>query len=131
MNLSLNLQDVSQIAIGGFALAVPISFSEEAWKLGESLPMLNLLLLFLLSIIFLSFYTYEGVFQSKIKNRISVFIFRIFISYFITLFIVCLVLITINKFPVLSEPIIAFKRLIVISMPASMGAIVVDSFDKE
>ena len=32
---------------------------------------------------------------------------------------------------VLSEPLVAFKRVVVISMPASMGAIVVDSFDKE
>jgi hypothetical protein len=30
-----------------------------------------------------------------------------------------------------AEPAIAIKRLIVITMPASMGAIVVDSFDKE
>lgn len=31
--LNFNLEDASQIAIGSFALAVPISFSEEAWRL--------------------------------------------------------------------------------------------------
>jgi hypothetical protein len=31
----------------------------------------------------------------------------------------------------ITEPIIAIKRLIIITMPASMGAIIVDSFDKE
>jgi hypothetical protein len=36
-----------------------------------------------------------------------------------------------DKFPLLTEPAIALKRLIVITMPASMGAIIVDSFDKE
>lgn len=66
-----NLEDMSQIMIGAFALAVPVSFSEEAWNLGPSLP------------------------------------------------------------PLISEPIIAIKRLIVITMPASMGAIIVDGFDKE
>lgn len=30
--LHFNLEDASQIAIGAFALAVPISFSEEAWR---------------------------------------------------------------------------------------------------
>ena len=30
MNLNFNLEDASQVAIGAFALAVPISFSEEA-----------------------------------------------------------------------------------------------------
>lgn len=131
MNLSLNLEDISQIVIGAFALAVPISFSEEAWKLGESLPTVNLMFLFVLSVVFLSFYTYEGVFQAKIKNRFAVFVFRIIIAYIITAVIVCLVLVSINKFPMITEPIIAMKRLIIISMPASMGAIVVDSFDKE
>lgn len=131
MILSLNFEDISQIAIGSFAIAVPISFSEEAWKLGESLPIINLIFLFCLSMVFLSFYTYEGVFQAKIKNRTLVFIFRIFIAYIITAVIVGLVLISINKFPILSESLVALKRLVVISMPASMGAIVVDSFDKE
>jgi len=30
-NLNLNFEDIGQIIIGAFALAVPISFSEEAW----------------------------------------------------------------------------------------------------
>jgi len=72
-DLRFNLEDLSQIAIGSFALAVPISFSEEAWRFGETLP----------------------------------------------------------KFPILTDPLIALKRMIVITMPASMGAIIVDSLDKE
>ena len=59
------------------------------------------------------------------------FIIRIIIAYLIAALIVALILISLNKFPVITEPIIAFKRLIVITMPASMGAIIVDSFDKE
>jgi hypothetical protein len=41
------------------------------------------------------------------------------------------VLFCLDKLPLLEDPWISFKRIIVISMPASMGAIVVDSFDKE
>ena len=44
MNLSFNLEDASQVVIAAFALAVPVSFSEEAWKLGVTLPLTNLLL---------------------------------------------------------------------------------------
>lgn len=131
MNLSFNLEDASQVAIGAFALVVPISFSEEAWKLGETLPFANLLLLFVLSVIFLSFYTYESVFQADIKYRIPVFLIRIVIAYLIAALVVSLVLIALDKFPLLTEPVIALKRLIIITMPASMGAIIVDSFDKE
>ncbi len=131
MNLSFNLEDASQVAIGSFALAVPISFSEEAWRIGETLPLTNLFLVFVLSVTFLSFFAYESVFQGNIKYRIPVFVGRIIIAYLIAAFVVGLVLLSLNKFPLLTEPAIAFKRLIVITMPASMGAIIVDSFDKE
>lgn len=131
MNLSFNREDASQVAIGSFALAVPISFSEEAWKLGETLPLVNLALIFALSVIFLSFFAYESVFQGNIKYRIPIFISRIFIAYFIAACVVALVLLSLDKFPVISDPVIALKRLVIITMPASMGAIIVDSFDKE
>jgi uncharacterized membrane protein len=131
MNLSFNLEDASQVAIGAFALAVPISFSEEAWRFGETLPLGNLLFVFVLSVAFLSFFAYESVFQGNVKYRIPIFICRIFIAYFIAALVVALVLFALNKFPLTTEPVVALKRLVVITMPASMGAIIVDSFDKE
>jgi uncharacterized membrane protein len=48
-----------------------------------------------------------------------------------TAVVVALVLFCLNKLPLLDQPWLAIKRIIVITMPASMGAIVVDSFDKE
>ncbi|WP_158155744.1 DUF2391 family protein [Vibrio alginolyticus] len=131
MSSHFNLEDASQVLVGAFALAVPISFSEEAWRLGESLPMANLLMLLSLSVIFLSFFAYQSVFQSHIKNRVSVFIFRVVIAYLIAAVVVALVLFCLDKLPLMNEPLVAIKRVIVITMPASMGAIVVDSFDKE
>lgn len=130
-NLRFNLEDVSQIIIGSFALAIPISFSEEAWKLSETLHFPNLLMLLLLSLCFLGFYTYQSIFQGDIKHRKIAFVFRVFIAYLIAFIVVSLILFSINKFPIIDETIIAIKRVIVISMPASMGAIIVDGFDKE
>lgn len=131
MNLSINSEDISQIAIGAFALAVPISFSEEAWRMGETLPLFNLLIVFMLSITFLGIYAYYSVFQGMISKRYRIFFIRIIIAYFIAALVVALVLLALNKFPMIDEPLIAIKRLILITMPASMGAIVVDGFDKE
>jgi uncharacterized membrane protein len=131
MNMSFNLEDVGQVAIGSFALAVPIAFSEEAWKLGETLPLMNLSMVFILSIAFLSFFAYESVFQANIKYRIPVFISRIIFAYLIAAIVVSLVLFSLDKFPILTDTYVALRRLIVVTMPASMGAIIVDSFDKE
>lgn len=131
MKYSFNFEDASQIFVGSFALAVPISFSEEAWRLGETLPILNLLMLFSLSVVFLTLYTYESVFQRSVSTRKFVFALRIVVAYLITALVVMLVLFCIDKLPLFSEPLVAIKRVVIISMPASMGAIVVDSFDKE
>ncbi len=131
MKFSFNMEDASQVCVGAFALAVPISFSEEAWQLGVSLPLPNLLLLMCLSLSFLGIYAYQSVFQRDIQHRISVFIFRIIIAYLLAAVVVGMVLLALDKLPLLEEPILSLKRIIVITMPASMGAIVVDSFDKE
>ncbi|AIY66678.1 DUF2391 family protein [Pseudoalteromonas piratica] len=128
---SFNFEDIVQICVGAFALAVPISFSEEAWQLAETLPLTNLLLLLCLSLTFLTLYTYQSVFQRNINTRRFLFITRIVVAYLITFFIVSLVLLSIDKLPFVSDPLIALKRVVVISMPASMGAIIVDGFDKE
>ena len=130
-SLRFNLEDASQIIIGAFALAIPISFSEEAWKLSTTLPFFNLCLLLFLSILFLSFYTYQSIFQADIKYKKTAFIFRVFIAYFIAFLVVSLILLAINKLPIFDDTILAIKRIIIISMPASMGAIIVDGFDKE
>ena len=131
MSKSFNLEDAGQIFVGAFALAVPISFSEEAWQLGESLPTANLALLFLLSCLFLSIYAFESVYQRNINGRVMEFISRIVIAYILTIMVVALVLLCIDKLPLLDSPLVALKRVIVSAMPAEMGAISVDGFDKE
>ena len=131
MSKSFNLEDAGQIFVGAFALAVPISFSEEAWQLGESLPTTNLALLSLLSCLFLSIYAFESVYQRNISGRVLEFVLRITIAYILTMMVVALVLLCIDKLPVLDSPLVALKRVIVLTMPASMGAIIVDGFDKE
>lgn len=131
IKLYFNSEDASQIGIGAFAMSMPIAFTQEAWSMAETLPLGNLFLLGVLSLFFLTIYTYFSLFQSDIKQRVASYIIRIILAYLITLFVVFLILIALNKFPLIHEPALAFKRLIIIAMPASLGAIIVDSFDKE
>lgn len=131
MQLSLNGEDIAQIVVGASVLAVPISFSEEAWTAAIDLPLPNLMLVFILSIAFLALYAHQSLFQASVKNRKFVFVFRVFIAYLLTTLVVAVVLLSLDKLPLMSEPVVALKRIILVAMPASMGAIVVDSFDKE
>jgi uncharacterized membrane protein len=130
-NWNFNWEDASQVMIGAFTLGVPISFSEEAWRMGETLAAANLLMLSIMSLVFLSLYTHQVVFQGNVRRRIAAYLLRILLAYGLTLLVVGLILIALNKFPIGDEPIVALKRLLIIAMPASMGAIIVDSFDKE
>ncbi|GAA5646072.1 hypothetical protein VPR01S_05_02260 [Vibrio proteolyticus NBRC 13287] len=131
MKISFNMEDAGQVFVGAFALAVPISFSEEAWQLGETLPFANLLMLMSLSTVFLGIFAYQSVFQQNVHKRVLAFALRIILAYLITAFVVALVLMCLDKLPLMVDPITSLKRIVVITMPASMGAIVVDSFDKE
>jgi uncharacterized membrane protein len=126
-----NLEDIIQVVVGASALSVPVAFSEESWNLGRTLPAYNIILLIVLSLLFVNLYSFQIIFQGNIRHRISTFISRTIIDYCITLIIVFIVLSALNRMPILSEPVVAIKRIFILSFPASMGAVVVDSFDKE
>ncbi len=127
----IDFEDLSQVIIGSTVLSVPIAFTEEAWNLSKTIPFLNLGIIVLLTLIFIGLYAWKGIFQGKVKNRMATYIKRVLIDYGVTLIVVIIVLFALNKLPLFSDPLIAIKRIIIIAFPASMGAIVVDSFDKE
>ncbi len=128
---TINSEDIVQIAVGASALTVPVAFSEESWKLSETLPFVNIIVLFILSLLFIGVYSYYGIYQGNVKHRYFHFILRVLINYCITFIIVFIILVALNRMPISDEPIIAIKRIILLSFPASMGGVIVDGFDKE
>ena len=126
-----NSEDIMQVIVGASALSVPVAFSEESWNLSRTLPLQNTVLLILLSLLFINLYSFYGIFQKNIRQRTSIFIYRTFIDYAVTVTVVFIILLALNRMPLLSEPLVAVKRVLILSFPASMGAVVVDSFDKE
>lgn len=127
----INTEDIIQVIIGSAALTVPIAFSEESWKLSETLPILNIIVLIFLSLLFISLYSIQGIFQGQIKHRLSHYAFRIVIDYGVSLFVVFIVLFALNRMPIFDDTMIAIKRIIILAFPASMGGVIVDGFDKE
>jgi hypothetical protein len=128
---STNFEDIIQVIVGASALSVPVAFSEEAWDLGRTLPISNILFLVVISLLFINLYSIHNIFQGEVRHRVIPYILRTGIDYTVTVFVVCVVLLALDHLPLLTEPLIAVKRIIILSFPASMGAVVVDSFDKE
>lgn len=131
VDLYFNSEDASQIAIGAFAMSMPIAFTQEAWRMAESLPTMNLAFLGLLSLLFLTLYTYYSLFQGDVERRIISYVVRIVTAYLITLVVVASVLFSLDKLPLITDTVVALKRIVIIAMPASLGAIIADSLDKE
>ena len=128
---SINSEDIIQVVVGASALTVPEAFSEESWRLSETLPLFNIIILLLLSLLFIGLYSIQGIFQGNVKHRYYDLILRTLVDYGVTLIVVFIILFALNRMPFLDEPIIALKRIILLSFPASMGGVIVDGFDKE
>lgn len=126
-----NFEDVIQVIVGASALSVPVAFSEEAWDLGRTLPLTNVIFLIVISLLFINLYSIHNIFQGNVRDRLFTYLSRTAIDYAVTVLVVCIVLLVLNHLPILTEPMVALKRVVILPFPASMGAVVVDSFDKE
>ncbi len=123
--------DLLQILIGASILAIPVGFTEETWALGENLPIPNILGLVCLSLIFITAFTYYQYHRQyhikEIKGHWIHLIKRVVSTYIFSFLTVSLILILIERAPYLTEFVIAIKRVIIVTFPASMSAVIADS----
>ena len=120
-------RDLMQVVVGASILAVPVAFTEETWKLGEGLPMLNVLLLSAISILFIGMFVYFNFYRYMLKNHVIEYIKRIFSIYFVSLLIVGILMTIIQKCPWQTDFAVAIKRVLIVTFPSSMSAAVSDT----
>lgn len=129
LRVELRKRDIMQIIAGSSILAVPVAFTEETWGLGETLPLLNVILLGAISIIFISTYVYFNFYKDLFHKYVVQFFKRVFAIYIISLIIVSLLLTIIQAAPWSTDFMVALKRTIIVSFPASMSATISDAID--
>jgi len=130
LGIKFRAKDVLQVMIGAAILAVPVGFTEETWKLGESLPILNVVALLALSLIFVSSFVYyhyhkNGGEHSR-ESHISEFTKRVLTTYILSFVVVAVLLMIIQKAPWGTDALLAFKRTVIVTFPSSMRAAVAD-----
>jgi len=125
--VELKPRDILQIIVGASIFAVPIAFTEETWNLGEKLPLVNVLELGVLSILFISLFVYFNFYRFNFKGHAFKYVKRVLATYFFSLFVVGLILTIIQKCPWGADNLLALKRIIIVSFPASMSATVSDT----
>lgn len=125
--LEFKPRDIMQVVIGAALLAIPVSLTEEAWNLGESLPSTNIFLIAILSILFISVFVYFNFYKVTLKGFVFEFIKRVIGTYMISLIVVMLILTIIQKCPWGVDNILALKRIIIVAFPAAMSGTLSDT----
>jgi uncharacterized membrane protein len=123
------LRNVVQVIVGATILAVPVGFTEETWVLGESLPMMNIFSLLILSVLFTAIFAYRRYKKNMTKVLWGDFTLRVVSTYSIAFIVVAVLLTLIQKAPWGIDPLLAFKRSVLVAFPASMSATIADTLE--
>lgn len=125
--VELRARDVIQIIVGATLLAIPMSYTQETWDLGEKLPILNVGILALISICFIAVFVYANFYQYYLKGFVFEYVKRVVAIYVISLFIVGFLMTVIQQCPWGIDNLLAIKRIIIVTLPASMSAVAADA----
>ncbi|MFH1802496.1 MAG: DUF2391 family protein [archaeon] len=124
------LKDILQVIIGASILAVPIGFTEETWELGGTLPLINILGLLVLSLFFISMFTYHQYHRhssGSSKEHMNVFVKRVVATYILSFIVVAVIMTLIQKAPWGADGLLAFKRVAIVTFPSSLSAAIADT----
>jgi len=125
--VEFNFRDLMQVVVGASLLAVPVAFTEETWKLGQELPMPNVLALSALSVLFIALFVYFNFYRMHLRGNVLKFIKRVASIYVFSLLVVTLLLTIIERCPWDADYIVALKRILIVAFPASMSAAISDT----
>jgi len=124
--VELKPRDIAQLFVGALLIASPLCFTEEIWNLSITLPDINFIYIMITSIFAVLMFVYYNFYRFKLKGNVIEFIKRIIAIYFISILSVSLVLFLIDKFPIVENPMLAIRRLVLIGFPAIFGATITD-----
>jgi uncharacterized membrane protein len=106
---------------------VPVAFTEEVWRLGETLPFRNILILSALSLTFIALFVYFNFYRYAFKDHVIEYGKRVAAIYLFSLLVVGALLTVIHQCPWSTDAVLAIKRVLIVAFPASMSAAVSDA----
>jgi len=125
--VELRPRDVLQIIVGASVLAIPVGFTEEVWTLGVTLPLIKVITLSLISLLFIGAFVFLNFYRFDFKGHELEYIKRVAAIYVFSLLVVGILLTIIEKCPWGVDNLLAIKRIIIVSFPASMSATLSDT----
>lgn len=125
--VEFHFKDVLQVLVGSTILAIPVGFTEEVWLLGDNLPIINILAFLLISIFFVGLFIYHNFYHDRLDKYRNQFYKRVGLTYSLSFVVVAVFLSLIGKAPWTTDFILAFNRVVLVTLPASMSAAVADT----
>ncbi len=126
LRVELMGEDVTQIVAGACVMAIPVALSEEVWTLGSELSNGRIMLIVLVTLLTLGFFVRSLFYPGKqLREYRAEFFKRVIIAYLVTFIVAMVLLILIDKGP-LDDFLLAVKRAVIITFPASFSATMVD-----
>jgi uncharacterized membrane protein len=125
--VEVRARDLLQIIVGAAMLAVPVGFTEETWNLGSNLPIFNVIALGSISLLFISIFVYLNFYRFYLNQFVFEYIKRVLIIYIMSIIVVAILLTIIEQCPWETDYILAIKRVIIVTFPASMSATLMDT----
>ena len=127
---NLTWRDVAEIVIGGCVLAFPVSVTEEVWNLSKTLRLGRVLYMSTWSVIFIALFNYHRYFRGQLRGNVGRFVLRVAAVYFVTVASAATILLALNQLTTV-ETVVAIKRVVIVSFPASFAATIVDGMSKD
>ena len=125
--VEVRARDFAQVVVGASILAIPAGFTEETWQLGEQLPLANVMVLAVLSVVFIAVFVYFNFYREYLQKYKWEFVKRVVVIYSLALCVVAVLLTIIGKCPWGVDNLLAFKRIIIVALPSSLSAAVSDA----
>lgn len=128
--IKFNIQDILQIVVGSFVLAVPVGFTQEVWQMAEGLPLLNMVSIVVLTLFFISIFTYYSYHKEHMNARPKYHIFelgkRVLTTYAISFVIVSILMTAIGVTPWQTNLEMAINIVVLVTFPSAIGAVISD-----
>ena len=125
LKVEFHLEDLGQLAVGAFVMALPLAFTEEVWDLGESLSGGRVFAIFVASLVTLGMFVWTLFYQGEGDGYKGHFLKRVLSAYVVTFCVALFLMILVDKAP-LGDIQLALSRTVIVAFPASFSATVID-----
>lgn len=119
-------RDVMQTIVGATILAIPLSYTQEVWEMGERITNMQAGYIALVSMTFMGLFVYYNYYKNQLREHVFEFFKRIITTYVISMVVAYIILTLIGQTQH-PEIMVAIKRTILVAFPASMSAAITDT----